>query len=212
MPLLAASDLQRKPTNLTFEEAAAVPVTALTAWQTVIEAANVQPGQHILIQGAAGGVGHFAVQFARWKGAYVIGTASAVNADFIRSLGVDQSIDYQTTRFESVGSRSGCGDRHGRRRRFCPLVECYPPRRDPGHGWSPTHSGYGNARRDQRYQRRSGTHREICPDNLAPRFQGRLRPFIGAVFPLEEAGKAQTLSQGGHLRGKIVLQVSNLSH
>lgn len=81
-----AADLQLKPAHLTFEQAAAVQQGALTAWQA-LETANLQPNQRVLIQGAAGGVGLFAVQLARLKGALVIGTASANNIEFVRSLG-----------------------------------------------------------------------------------------------------------------------------
>lgn len=94
--------LVKKPANITFEEAAAVPIAAWTAYQSVKEHLELQPGQKILIQAAAGGVGHFAVQFAKMAGAYVAGTASAGNADFLRSLGVDQVIDYKHQKFEEV--------------------------------------------------------------------------------------------------------------
>ena len=81
------------------EEAATVPVGALTAWNTVIDTANVQPGQRMLVHGAAGGVGLYAAQFARWKGAQVIGTGSAANLEFVRSLGIE-AVDYGAGPFE----------------------------------------------------------------------------------------------------------------
>ena len=84
-----AKDIQPKPSNLTFEQAATVPVGALTAWGAVINSANVQAGQRVLVHGAAGGVGAFAVQLARWKGAHVTGTASAGNLEFVKSLGAE---------------------------------------------------------------------------------------------------------------------------
>ena len=100
--LANANEIYPKPSHLTFEQGATVAHGALTAWQAVIEEAEVQPGQTILIHGGAGGVGLYAVQFAKWKGARVIATASGANVDFVRSLGSDQVIDYQTTRFEDV--------------------------------------------------------------------------------------------------------------
>src|SRR5919202_6129419 len=100
--VVPAEDLTPKPTGLTFEEAASVPVGALTAWQAVIEVAKVQSGQRVLVHGAAGGVGVYAVQLAKWKGATVIGTTSAANAEFARSLGVDLVIDYNAAPFETV--------------------------------------------------------------------------------------------------------------
>lgn len=89
--------LAPKPTNLSFEEAAAVPLAALTAWQGLFDKLDIQPGQKVLIQAAAGGVGLFSLQLAKWKGAYVVATASQKNADFLKELGADEVIDYTTT-------------------------------------------------------------------------------------------------------------------
>lgn len=86
-----------KPATLDHVHAAAVPLAALTAWQTLFEKAHLQEGQRVLINGASGGVGHLAVQLAKAKGAFVIGVASGQNADFLRRLGVDQVIDYTMT-------------------------------------------------------------------------------------------------------------------
>ena len=97
-----AALVTRKPHLLDHVESAAVPMGALTAWQALFDHANLSSGQTILIHAAAGGVGHFAVQFAKWKGAKVIGTASASNADFLYSLGVDEVIDYRATAFETA--------------------------------------------------------------------------------------------------------------
>jgi NADPH:quinone reductase-like Zn-dependent oxidoreductase len=94
--------LALKPKNLSFEEAAAVPLAALTAWQGLFDKLNVQAGQKVLIQAAAGGVGLFAVQLAKWKGAYVVGVASSKNEAFLKSLGVDEIIDYKTADFSKI--------------------------------------------------------------------------------------------------------------
>lgn len=94
--------LALKPANINFVEAAAYPLAVLTAWQALFEAGNLAAGERLLIQGAAGGVGHLAVQLAKWKGAHVTGTGSTNNIDFLRELGVDEVIDYSTTRFEDV--------------------------------------------------------------------------------------------------------------
>ncbi|GIF14711.1 NADP-dependent oxidoreductase [Actinoplanes teichomyceticus] len=92
----------RKPATLSHTEAAAVPLAALTAWQSFTAATTIRPGQRVLVHAAAGGVGHFAVQFAKHLGAHVIGTASASKHAWLRSLGADEVIDYTTTRFEDV--------------------------------------------------------------------------------------------------------------
>jgi NADPH:quinone reductase-like Zn-dependent oxidoreductase len=95
-------DFATKPARIDHVHAAATPISALTAWQGLIERGRLVGGQRVLIHGAAGGVGVFAVQIARWRGARVIGTASRPNLDFVRGLGADEVIDYQATRFEDV--------------------------------------------------------------------------------------------------------------
>jgi NADPH:quinone reductase-like Zn-dependent oxidoreductase len=89
-----------KPATLTHEAAATVPIGALTAWQGLLERAKIQPGERVLIHGAAGAVGIFAVQLAHLHGAHVIGTASSANLELIAKLGADEVIDYRASRFE----------------------------------------------------------------------------------------------------------------
>src|SRR4051812_14255482 len=95
-----AEHLALKPGNCTHTEAAAATLAALTAWQVLVHEAGIQQGQHLLMHAAAGGVGHYAVQIAKYFGATVSGTASSANADFLKALGVDQVIDYTTTNFD----------------------------------------------------------------------------------------------------------------
>ena len=99
-----ASQFALKPKSLSFTEAAGVPLAGLTAWTGLFEHGKLQAGQRVLIQGASGGVGGFAVQFAKAKGAYVIGTASAGNLDYLRQLGADEVIDYRSQKFEELVS------------------------------------------------------------------------------------------------------------
>jgi len=100
--VIRESEMALKPKTLDHIHAAALPLAGLTAWQTLFDAGGLSAGQRVLIHGAAGGVGHLAVQLAKWKGAHVIGTASEKNHDFLRKLGVDQVIVYQTVRFEEA--------------------------------------------------------------------------------------------------------------
>ena len=100
--LTVPANIAPKPATLEHPQAAAVPISALTAWQALIDRAQLSEGQRVLVHGAAGGVGSFAVQLARHKKAHVIATASAANADFVTALGADEVIDYQTTPFETV--------------------------------------------------------------------------------------------------------------
>ena len=96
------TDFAGKPAGVDHVHAAATPISALTAWQGLVDRAGLAAGQRVLIHGAAGGVGTFAVQLARWRGARVTGTASAANLDFVRRLGADEVIDYRAERFEDV--------------------------------------------------------------------------------------------------------------
>jgi NADPH:quinone reductase-like Zn-dependent oxidoreductase len=97
-----ASQFAHKPTSLSFTEAAGVPLAGLTAWTGLFGHGQLQAGQRVLIQGASGGVGSFAVQFAKAKGAYVIGTASAGNLDYLRQLGADEALDYRSQPVEEL--------------------------------------------------------------------------------------------------------------
>jgi NADPH:quinone reductase-like Zn-dependent oxidoreductase len=97
---IRAADLAPKPNSLTFEQAAAVPLAGLTAWQALFDHAKIEKGQRVLIHGAAGGVGTYAVQLASWKGAEVIATASAKDRDSLRELGASEVIDHTQERFE----------------------------------------------------------------------------------------------------------------
>ena len=100
--VLKKDEAARKSSHVSYHEAAAVAMNGLTAWQALFDTAHLTEGQRVLIHAAAGGIGHLAVQFAKWKGAYVIGTASAKNRQFVLSLGADECIDYVTTPFESA--------------------------------------------------------------------------------------------------------------
>jgi NADPH:quinone reductase-like Zn-dependent oxidoreductase len=91
-----------KPRRVDHLLAAVTPISALTAWQGLIERARLAPGERVLVHGGAGGVGLFAVQVARWRGAHVLATASAHNLDFVRGLGADEVIDHRARRFEDV--------------------------------------------------------------------------------------------------------------
>jgi NADPH:quinone reductase-like Zn-dependent oxidoreductase len=98
--LARPADIARKPQSVDHVAAAATPISALTAWQGLIERARILPGQHVLIHGAAGSVGSFAVQLARWRRARVTATVSQKNIDFARELGADEVIDYRAQQFE----------------------------------------------------------------------------------------------------------------
>ncbi len=99
-----ANELVLKPTGIDHIHAGALPLAGLTAWQGLVGAAQVRSGQRVLVQAAAGGVGHLAVQIAKARGAYVVATTSSSKLDFVRGLGADEVVDYMTTRFSDVVS------------------------------------------------------------------------------------------------------------
>ena len=100
--VVRGSEVVAKPETLSHNEAAAVPLAGLTAWQTLFDHAQLKKGERVLIHAGAGGVGSFAIQFSKWAGAHVIATASAPNEALIRDLGADEFVDYRSQRFEEV--------------------------------------------------------------------------------------------------------------
>jgi NADPH:quinone reductase-like Zn-dependent oxidoreductase len=196
-----------KPASLDFVEAAAVPVAALTAWQAMFDTANLEENQKVLIHAASGGVGSIAVQLAKAKGAYVIGTASARNADFVRELGVDEFIDYQATQFETVVHDVDVvldtigGDTQVRSfgvlRKDGFLVSIVEP---PSEELAAQHG----VRSKMVGVLPNGTQ---LSEIAALIDSGKVKPFVETVLPLSEARQAHEMSKSGRTRGKIVLQV-----
>jgi NADPH:quinone reductase-like Zn-dependent oxidoreductase len=206
--LALAKEVQVKPTGLTFEQAATIPMGALTAWGAVIDTANVESGRRVLIHGAAGGVGLYAVQLAKWKGAHVTGTASADNLAFVRSLGADEVIDYNATRFESVLKDLDA---------VIDTVGGDLPERSfqiirPG-GIFVTVAAMLTEEAGKAQNIRAVSGRRASPDKLQQISQlietKQLKPEVGPLFSLAEARQAQELSQTGHGRGRIILQIGN---
>lgn len=197
-----------KPDSVDFLEAAALPLVSLTAWQALIEAGELDQGQMVLIHGAAGGVGHVAVQLAKWRGAQVIATASGRNAQFLHELGVDSCIDYQTTRFEDVARDVDVVlDSFGGeiQERSWPVLKA-------GGRLVTLRSGVGLAEKAAHYGVRA-RHVLVRPEskhfsaiNLLVA-SGKLRATVSAVLPLAQARTAHEQIERGHTRGKIVLQV-----
>ena len=199
------SEITMKPHALDFAQAAAVPVGALTSWQALFDIAKLTPGQKVLIHAAAGGVGHLAVQLAKAKGAFVIGTVSAKNTEFARGLGVDELIDYRATPFENeVRDADVVFDTIGedtqersfkvlkRGGRLVSAVSEPPEDACQRHGVR----GYMVA-----VQPNADQLSEIS----ALIESGQVSPTIATTMPLENARQAHELSQSGHTRGKIIL-------
>ncbi|HLZ62704.1 MAG TPA: NADP-dependent oxidoreductase [Ktedonosporobacter sp.] len=198
--------LARKPEILSFVEAAAVPVGATTAWRTLFEHGGLTSGQRVLIQGAAGGVGLFAVQLAKWKGAQVIGTTSTANLDFVRSLGADMVVDYTTTPVESVVKEVDLAlDGVGGEALLSSLAAV---RRG---GTLISIAGLPSQELAQERGVRAMMSRGAARAPLETFTQmieaGHLKVPAGKTFPLSEVQQAHIYSQSGHGRGRIVLQI-----
>ena len=202
------NELAPKPRTLDHVQAAAVPLTALTAWQGLFEHARLVAGQTVLIHGAAGGVGVFAVQLARWAGAQVIATASKRNRDFLCELGANEIIDYTTTRFEEVVQGVDFvfdtvgGDTL---QRSWQVVK-------PGGVLASVVSPRPSFAEAQAYNVRPvwfvvQPNREQLVRIGALIDEGKVRPIIDTVLPLSQARQAYEQGAKGHTRGKIVLRV-----
>jgi NADPH:quinone reductase-like Zn-dependent oxidoreductase len=202
--------LARTPEGLSDVEAAALPLAGLTAWQALVETADVQPGQRVLVLGAAGGVGHLAVQIAKALGAHVIGTASAAKHGFLAELGVDEAIDYTSQPVEdAVGDIDVVLD----------LVGSEETARALGtlrHGGLfvvvPSAAGLDTLR-EAAGDRVRVTGILVEPDRAGLEAlaglvdSGELRPHIAATFPLEHAARAHEAGETGRTQGKLVLTI-----
>ncbi|MGW0536431.1 NADP-dependent oxidoreductase [Streptomyces sp. NPDC003032] len=199
-----------KPAGIDHIQAAALPLAALTAWQGLIETAGLRAGQRVLIHAAAGGVGHLAVQIAKARGAYVIGTAREEKHEFLRGLGADEVVDYARVDFAEAVSDvdvvlDGVGGEYGTRS----LAVLRPG----GHLVTlPDPGGLPDADRARELGVRTGW-TVVEPDRLGlleiARLvdEGKLRVEIDTVLPLEDAAKAHAYGEQGRTQGKIVLRV-----
>src|SRR3954471_11535364 len=201
----SAAVIAKKPAGVTHEQAAAIPVAGLTAWQALFDRAGLERGQTMLIAGAAGGVGHFAVQFAKLAGARVIGTGSSRNRDFVLGLGADEYVDYtQTDVAEAVSGVDVAFDTVGGETTgslvttvseggLLVTIAAAPPE---------------DAARER------GFRAELHVTSPAAEQLARIADLVAAgdvrielseVLPISEVRRAHELSESGHTRGKIVL-------
>ncbi|MFI8235198.1 NADP-dependent oxidoreductase [Streptomyces sp. NPDC085900] len=199
-----------KPASIDHTQAGALPLVSLTAWQALVEYADVRPGQRVLVHAAAGGVGHVAVQIAKARGAYVIGTASAGKHDFLRGIGADEAVDYRETDFteavkdvdvvlDTIG-----GDTSTRSLRVLRpggiVVSILPVGSDDFHKEA-ERLGVRSLR--MLVDASHGGMTAIAELVEA----GKLRPTIAGTFPLADAAEAHRLGDTGRTTGKLVLTV-----
>ena len=197
------------PESLSFEEAAALPMAGLTAWQALVDTGGLTDGQRVLIHAAGGGVGHLAVQIAKALGAYVIGTASSSKADFVRSLGADEVIDYTQVEFTDVAKDidivlelvgQDYAERSFKILRPGGILVSGVGRSNPQLWELAEESGV-------RFAGFIVEPDQIGLDALVALVEkGRLQVDIERVFPLNETADAHRLLETGHVRGKIVLK------
>ncbi|HWZ44454.1 MAG TPA: NADP-dependent oxidoreductase [Candidatus Saccharimonadales bacterium] len=219
--------LSKKPANLSHEQAAAVPLAALTAWQALLQDGKLKPGQRVLVHAAAGGVGIFAVQIAKAFGAHVAATAGSHNQQFLHDLGADVTIDYQRERFaERISAYDVVLDGVGNSvwpdslkvlkfgGRLVALVAPVPQR-------SKTKLAFLGGIAVRLLAAKLGARlrgRSLALTRTKPRGgdlekisalieAGKVRPVIEKIFPMEQMAEAHRLSETGHVRGKIVVKI-----
>jgi NADPH:quinone reductase-like Zn-dependent oxidoreductase len=202
-------EVAAKPKTLDFAEAAAVPMGALTAWQALVDTAQLQPGQTILVHGGSGGVGSFAVQIAKARGARVIATASTANQDLLKQLGADVAIDYTKTRFEDVAkdvdavldpvgretlARSYGVLKKGRHRYVAGCATRPGRARETRNSWS-SHLRSPGCRRPRR--------------DRAPNRRRENQAGCDGSSPAQRSDRSRTTAETHHTRGKIVLRIAD---
>ncbi len=201
------SDVLRKPRSVDHVNAAAIPLTGVTAWKALVETAKLGEGQSVLIHGGSGGVGTMAIQIAKARGARVFATASARNLDHLRSIGADQVIDYQATRFEDVAKDMD-------------VVLDTVGKDTLDRSWQVLKKGgiliSIVAKPAQEKAQELGVRATYVSagSNTAHLAEvarlvddGRIRPVVSEIFPLKEAGRALEQIKTRHTRGKLVLRV-----
>jgi NADPH:quinone reductase-like Zn-dependent oxidoreductase len=205
------------PRTLTFNEAGSLPACARMAWSGMVEKAKVQAGQRVLVHGAAGGIGNLALQFAKAYGAYVIGTASAHNADFLRQLGADEVIDYNTQQFEDIvrdidivfnATPTTSVDEELR-------LQSVPVLQEGGifictHGVWPNEEFKGLLAQKKATVEMAGVNinHQHCLTEVAKLIDaGHVKTIVSKVYPWAQAAQAHRDSETKHVRGKIVLEI-----
>lgn len=212
-----ANQFAHMPHTINFNEASSLPACARMAWSGMVEKAKVKPGQRVLIHGAAGGIGNLALQFAKAYGAHVIGTASAHNADFLKQLGADEVIDYNTQRFEDIVSdidvvfnatHTTTVDEALRLRSVKVLKE--------GGIFVCTHGVWPNEEFKELLAKKNATvamagvdiNHQHCLTEVAKLIDaGKVKAIVSKVYSWEQAIEAHRDIETKHVRGKIVLEI-----
>ncbi len=202
-----ANQISLKPRSIDHNNAAAVPLAGLTAWQALFDHGELEEGQKVLIHGATGGVGSYAVQMAKWKGAYVIGTTSSKNIDFLKDLGADETIDYNSEKFEDkVKDADLVIDLIGgeTQKRSLQVLK------NGGRLITTVAPEYKDLAKEKNIHLENFM-AQSDPEDLeqiaALIDEGKIKPFVEKIMPLKDAAKAHELMENGSVQGKIVLEV-----
>jgi NADPH:quinone reductase-like Zn-dependent oxidoreductase len=198
-----------KPKSLTYVESAAVPIVAMTAWQALVDAAKLSSGQTVLIHGGSGGVGSFAIQIAKARGAKVIATASTANQDFLKQLGADVAIDYTKQKFEDVAKdvdvvldsigKDTLARSYGVVKKGGIIVSLVAR---PNESELQKHGIRGVALDVEPNSEELAQITKLIDES-------KIKVVVSQTFPLSEAMKAQEQVASGHTRGKIVLKIAD---
>jgi NADPH:quinone reductase-like Zn-dependent oxidoreductase len=207
--LVTEREVATKPKSLTYVEAAAVPIAGMTAWQALVDTAKLSAGQTVLIHGGSGGVGSFAIQIAKARGAKVIATASTTNQEFLKQLGADVASDYTKQKFEDVAKNVDVVlDSIGRDT----LARSYGIVKKGGI----IVSLVARPKQDELQKhgiRGTALNVESTSEQLAEIGKlidaRKIKVIVSQTFPLPQAIKAQEQVATGHTRGKIVLKVGD---
>ncbi|HLO59523.1 MAG TPA: NADP-dependent oxidoreductase [Bacteroidales bacterium] len=205
------SQLAEKPANIAHEEAAAASLAALTAWQALVSNAGVTKGDKVLIHAAAGGVGHYAVQIAKSFGAYVIGTASGANRDFVLGIGADEFIDYNKQRFEeTITDADVVLDSIDDRNHLLRSIQALKS----GGRLVSIKTNFDDEINRWFSEKKISPYRILVKSNGDDMRQiaslladGRIKSHISAIFRFEELPKAHEQIESQRTRGKIVVKV-----
>ncbi len=203
-----ASDMAPKPESLDFVQAAAIPLSGLTAWQAVFDHGRISNGDRVLIHGAGGGVGTFAVQLAKWKGARVTATCSKSNAALAQELGAEAVIDYEKNRFEEAGTFDMVLDTVG----GDTLERSWGVLRKGGAlvtivGDAPEDKAAAHGVRGVSMLVQPNRAELIEMSQLVD--EGKVRPIISGIYPVSDARGAYEKGLAGHSRGKLVLRIDD---
>jgi NADPH:quinone reductase-like Zn-dependent oxidoreductase len=224
-------DVARKPTNLTMEEAGSLPLVGLTAWQALVERANLQKGQKVFIQAGSGGVGTFAIQLAKHLGAFVATTTSAANTALVKSLGADLVIDYKTQDFETLLSGYDVVLNSQDPKTLAKSLRILKPggiavsisgpptgafAREFGLPWYvrlvTTLLSFGIRRKARKLDvRYTFLFMKADGEQLAQITKlleaGTIKPIVDKVFPFEQTNEALAYVESGRAKGKVVIKV-----